>query len=196
MNIRSPQDGIITTWEAKKNLMGRPVEIGTELLAGRRDDGDWILEVEVPDDDMGPILAAQSKLEEDIKAGRKKAGTTLPAYFVTMTDPEHRYDGYVVRIAPGAETMAESEQYKNRHIVKVTIGFTEAVRKDYLARNKIDGDAARGRGSRPGRLRPDQPGVLLAPQADPGLLRIGPVPLAVLALSDRASVPATVTRRT
>jgi hypothetical protein len=54
-----------------------------------------------------------------------------------MTDPEHRYDGYVVRIAPGAETMAESEQYKNRHIVKVTIGFSEAVRQDYLARNEV-----------------------------------------------------------
>ena len=50
-----------------------------------------------------------------------------------MTDPEHRYEGYVLRIAPGAETMAESEQYKNRHIVKVTIGFSEAVRQDYLS---------------------------------------------------------------
>ena len=63
MNIRSPQDGIITTWEARKNLMGRPVEIGTELLQIAATDGDWILEVEVPDDDMGPVLAAQSKLE-------------------------------------------------------------------------------------------------------------------------------------
>ena len=147
------------------------------------EDGDWILEVEVPDDDMGPILAAQSKLDADIKDGRKKVGTTLPAYFVTMTDPEHRYEGYVVRIAPGAETMAESEQYKNRHIVKVTIGFSEAVRQDYLKRNEV-------KVMRPGaevRARvdcgPDQPGVLLASQADPGLLRIGAVPLAVLALS-------------
>jgi multidrug efflux pump subunit AcrA (membrane-fusion protein) len=137
MNIRSPQEGIITTWEARKNLMGRPVEIGTELLQVAGEDGDWILEVEVPDDDMGPVLAAQSKLEEDIKEGRKKAGSTLPAYFVTMTDPEHRYEGYVVRIAPGAETMAESEQYKNRHIVKVTIGFNETVRQDYLVRNQV-----------------------------------------------------------
>ena len=137
MNIRSPQDGVITTWEARKNLMGRPVEIGTELLQVAAEDGDWILEVEVPDDDMGPILAAQSKLDEDIKAGKKKVGTPLGAYFVTMTDPEHRYEGYVVRIAPGAETMAESEQYKNRHIVKVTIGFSEAVRQDYLVRNEV-----------------------------------------------------------
>jgi multidrug efflux pump subunit AcrA (membrane-fusion protein) len=138
MNIRSPQDGIITTWEAKKNLLGRPVEIGTELLQVAATDGDWIMEVEVPDDDMGPILAAQSKLEKEIAEGKKKVGTTLPAYFVPMTGPETLYEGYVVRIAPGAETMAESEQYKNRHIVKVTVGFSDAVRKDYLARNQID----------------------------------------------------------
>jgi hypothetical protein len=137
MNVRSPQDGVITTWEARKNLMGRPVEIGTELLQVAAEDGDWILEVEVPDDDMGPILAAQSKLDAEIKDGKKKVGTPLSAYFVTMTDPEHRYEGYVVRIAPGAETMAESEQYKNRHIVKVTIGFSEAVRQDYLVRNEV-----------------------------------------------------------
>jgi hypothetical protein len=117
--------------------MGRPVEIGTELLQVAATDGEWILEVEVPDDDMGPILAAQSRLEADIAAGRKKAGTPLPAYFVTMTDPSHRYEGYVIRVAPSAETMAESEQYKNRHIVKVLVGFSEAVQKDYLARNQI-----------------------------------------------------------
>ncbi len=137
MNVRSPQDGIITTWEARKNLMGRPVEIGTEVLQIAATDGEWILEVEVPDDDMGPVLAAQSDLEADIRENRKKPGTTLPAFFVTMTDPEHRYQGYVIRVAPSAETMAESEQYKNRHIVKVTVGFSEAVRQDYLARNNI-----------------------------------------------------------
>jgi hypothetical protein len=137
MSVRSPQEGIITTWEARKNLMGRPVEIGTELLQIAATDGDWILEVEVPDDDMGPVLLAQSKLEADIREGRKPQGTTLPAFFVTMTDPEHRYEGYVIRVAPSAETMAESEQYKNRHIVKVTVGFKETVRQDYLKRNNI-----------------------------------------------------------
>jgi multidrug efflux pump subunit AcrA (membrane-fusion protein) len=137
MNIRSPQDGIVTTWEARKNLMGRPVDIGTELLQLAATDGEWVLEVEVPDDDMGPVLAAKSKLDADIKAGRKPPDATLSAYFVSMTDPEHRFQGYVRRIAPSAETMAESEQYKNRHIVKVTVGFSEAVRQDYMTRNQI-----------------------------------------------------------
>ena len=95
MVIRSPQDGIITTWEAKKNLIGRPVDVGTELLQIASTGGEWLLEVEVPDDDMAPILAAKRKLDEDIEAGRKKEGETLTAYFVTMTDPEHRYNGFV-----------------------------------------------------------------------------------------------------
>jgi multidrug efflux pump subunit AcrA (membrane-fusion protein) len=139
MIIRSPQDGIITTWEAKKNLLGKPVEIGTELLTVQATDGDWILEVEVPDDDMGPILAAQSKLDKEIAEGKKKVGTPLRSYFVPMTGPETLYEGYVVRIAPNAEAVAEAaEQYKNRYVVKVTVSFSDAVRKDYLARNQIN----------------------------------------------------------
>src|SRR5262249_46016249 len=77
MNIRSPQDGIVTTWEAKKTLLGRPVDVGAELLQVAGTEGEWVLEVEVPDDDMGPILSAKSKLEADIKAGRKKPDATL-----------------------------------------------------------------------------------------------------------------------
>jgi multidrug efflux pump subunit AcrA (membrane-fusion protein) len=137
MNIRAPQNGIVTTWEARKLLLGRPVEIGTELIQIAATDGEWILQVEVPDDDMGPILAAKSQLEADKAAKRKKPDTTLSAYFVSMTDPEHRYPAYVRRVAASAETMAESEQYKNRHVVKVMVGFTEAVRQEYMARNLI-----------------------------------------------------------
>ena len=182
MDIRSPQDGIITTWEARKNLMGRPVEIGTELLQVAGDRRRWVLEVEVPDDDMGPILAAKSKLDEDIKAGRKKVGSTLPAYFVTMTDPEHRYP------ATSCGSPRAPRTWPNRAIQEPPYrqgddrlqrggppGLPEAQRDQ--------GDAAGRRGPCPGQLRPDQPGLLPAPQADPGLLRIGAVPLAVLALS-------------
>jgi hypothetical protein len=138
LTVRSPQDGIITTWEAKKNLMGRPMDVGSELLQIASTEGEWLLEVEVPDDDMAPVLAAKRQLEEDIKAGRKKEGDTLKASFVTMTDPEHRYHGFVRKVAPSAEDKPESgEQYKNRHVVKVTIGFPEEVRLDYLRRNQI-----------------------------------------------------------
>jgi multidrug efflux pump subunit AcrA (membrane-fusion protein) len=134
MTIRAPHNGIITTWEVKKNLMGRPVEIGQELLQIASTGGDWVLEVEVPDDEMGPVLAAQSKLQAEIAAGKKQPGSALSAYFVTMTDPEHRYQGFVRRIAAKAETKSETNE--QRHVVKVTVGFDESVRKEFLSRNQ------------------------------------------------------------
>ncbi len=130
MSIRATQDGIITTWEPQKTLKGRPVEIGTELLQMAAVAGDWIMDVEVPDDDMGPILEARSKLQKDIAAGTKPAGSSLEAYFVTATDPEHRYPGYVRTIGARAETVEQ------RHIVKVSVGFNDKVRADFLSRNQ------------------------------------------------------------
>ena len=130
MSITAPFAGIVTTWEAKKNLLGRPVEIGQELVSIASLDGEWVLEVEVPDDDMGPILRAQDKLETEIKEGKKPAGSTLSAYFVTAIDPEHRYPGFVRRISSKAELV------ETKHVVKVTVGFSDEVRKDFLSRNE------------------------------------------------------------
>jgi multidrug efflux pump subunit AcrA (membrane-fusion protein) len=130
MSVHSPQSGIVTTWEVRKNLQGRPVEIGQELISVAATEGDWELEVEVPDDDMGPILAARSKLEDQIKRGEKPVGSKLQGYFVTATDPEHRYPGYVDRIASKAELVEQ------KHVVKVTFKFSDEVRKDFLTRNQ------------------------------------------------------------
>ena len=130
LTIHAPLSGIITTWEAKKNLLGRPVEIGQELLAVAAIDGEWELEVEVPDDDMGPVLEARSKLEAAIQRGEKPVGTKLQGYFVTATDPEHRYPGYVERIS------AKAELVEQKHVVKVTVKFSDDVRDDFLKRNQ------------------------------------------------------------
>jgi multidrug efflux pump subunit AcrA (membrane-fusion protein) len=130
LTVTSPQDGIVTTWEVKKNLLGRPVEIGQELISVAATEGEWVLEVEVPDDDMAPIHAALARLRADIKRGDKPPDSTLSAYFVTATDPEHRYPGVVRRIASKAETV------EGKHVVKLTVGFSDQVRNDYLKRNR------------------------------------------------------------
>ena len=130
LEVKAPQNGQITTWEPKKNLLQRPVEIGQELLQIAATDGDWVMEVDVPDDDMGPILDAQSRLHADIASGVKPTGSMLRAYFVTATDPEHKYEGFVRRISTKAETIDA------KHVVKVTVGFTDKVRDDFLTRNK------------------------------------------------------------
>ena len=130
MVIHAPLTGVITTWEAKKNLLGRPVEIGQELLSVAATDGEWELEVEVPDDDMGPVLEAKSKLDAAIKRGDQPVGTKLQGYFVTATDPEHRYAGYVEKISSKAELVEQ------KHVVKVTFKFKDDVRKAFLDRNQ------------------------------------------------------------
>ena len=61
---------------SQKNLLGRPVEIGQELISIADLSGDWVLEVDVPDDDMGPVLAAQSKLEQEIARGQEDSRAT------------------------------------------------------------------------------------------------------------------------
>jgi multidrug efflux pump subunit AcrA (membrane-fusion protein) len=131
LEVRSPIKGIVTTWDPKKELMGRPVQIGQELLQVAALDGDLILEVDVPDDDMGPILEAQSRLEAEIAKGTKPQGSTLQAYFVIATDPKHRYRGFVRRIASSAETV------ETKHVVKLTVGFSDKVRDEFLSRNKM-----------------------------------------------------------
>ena len=130
MEVRAPHEGVITTWQARRDFQGRPVEIGQELVEVNGTEGEWNLEVEVPDDDMEPILEAQDKLRKEVAEGKKEAGTKLPVYWVTATDPEHRYEGYVLRVASKAETV------EGKHNVKLTVGFDEQVRKDYLARNQ------------------------------------------------------------
>ncbi len=45
---------------------------------------------------------------------------------MSATDPEHRYPGYVVRIATKAELVEQN------HVDKVTVGFTDDVRRDYM----------------------------------------------------------------
>ncbi|HEU5118910.1 MAG TPA: HlyD family secretion protein, partial [Isosphaeraceae bacterium] len=213
MEIRAPFDGLITTWDVKRNFLNRPVTEGQELVELADTRGDWVLEVEVPDHDMGPILEARSRLNsmmapveaaretlnQQLEAGltaanaetlletcktmdagiekavnldvedlvdieplqealgrfeealrQLKAGdadapelaqktqealsgaldraTTLSAYFVSATDPEHRYPGYVSRIATRAHLVEQN------HVDKVTVGFTDEVRRDYLNR--------------------------------------------------------------
>jgi multidrug efflux pump subunit AcrA (membrane-fusion protein) len=128
--VVSPYDGIVTTWEIKKNLQGRPVEIGQELVTVANTEGEWVLEVDVPDDDMGPILDAQEKLQAAVRAGKKPPGSVLPAYFVTATDPEHRYPGFVRKIASKAELVEQ------KHVVKIEVGFSDAVKRDFLSRNQ------------------------------------------------------------
>ncbi len=131
LEVRSPIDGIVVSpYEVRRDLLQRPVEVGKELLQIADTQGEWVEEVEVPDDDMGPILQAMARLEKEKAAGLKPADAALVAYFVSATDPEHRYYGYVQRKASSAQTK------EGKHTVKLTVAFPPEVREDFLSRNQ------------------------------------------------------------
>ncbi len=172
--------GIITTWEAKKNLLGPPGRDRAGADLGRRDRrrvgaGGRRSRRRHGAGPRGPEQAR----EGDQGTARSKPGDTLPAYFVTATDPEHRYPGYVRRIASKAELV------EKKHVVKVTVGFSDEVRKRLPQAEP--GAAPRGRGPGADRLRESPAGLRPAPRRRPGLLRNRAVPLAVPAGLDRTA---------
>lgn len=61
--IRSPIEGVITTWNADDLLAGRPVRQGQQLLTVARVDGPWELELNLPDDRSGRVVEAAKQKE-------------------------------------------------------------------------------------------------------------------------------------
>jgi multidrug efflux pump subunit AcrA (membrane-fusion protein) len=130
LTVRAPFDGVIVyPFDLRRELLNRPVEVRTELLQIAATGGDWVEEVEVTDDDMGPVLQAKERLEAAKAAGLKPEDAALQAYFVSATDPEHRYHGHVLRIASKAEVK------DGQNATKVTVAFPPEVREEFLKRN-------------------------------------------------------------
>jgi multidrug efflux pump subunit AcrA (membrane-fusion protein) len=86
--IRSPIDGVVLTWDVERLLASRPVQQGEDLLTVADLAGPWELELQVPDRQIGHILAARAKQKQP-----------LEVTFRLGTDPGVEYRGQVVRIA-------------------------------------------------------------------------------------------------
>ena len=91
--VRSPIAGEVLTWDVETLLDSRPVKKGQALLRVGDTAGDWVLEVRVPDDDVGHVLAARESLGHDLKVS-----------FVLTTDPDTVHEGTVREIAKATET--------------------------------------------------------------------------------------------
>lgn len=84
----SPIDGQILTWEASRILEGRPVRRGDLLLEVANVEGAWVLEIRVPDQNIGFVNNARRELKPD-----------LDVSFILATDPQHTWTGKVIDVA-------------------------------------------------------------------------------------------------
>ncbi len=90
--IRSPIDGESITWNIKELLAARPVERGQALLSVADLDGPWVVELRVPDNRAGHVLAARSA-----------ADSPLDVSFALSAEPGVEYQGRLTDVALSTE---------------------------------------------------------------------------------------------
>jgi hypothetical protein len=107
LEVRSPIAGQVITWNVEDLLIHRPVRRGDSLLSVAQPDGDWELELRMPEDRMGHVGRAWNE-----------RGTELPVEFVLATEPGRTLHGTVKEIEYSAEVRGEEG---STVLVRVTI---------------------------------------------------------------------------
>lgn len=95
--LTSPINGKILTWEAARVLESRPVRRGDLLVEVADVDGPWVLEIRVPDQNVGYVNDARRELKPD-----------LDVSFILATDPKSTWDGKVRDVASDTRSYGES----------------------------------------------------------------------------------------
>jgi len=119
LEVRSPIDGVIVTWQVRDRLLLRPVEKGQVLLGVADKTGPWELEIHMPDDRLGHINRAVTTA--------RAAGREIDVDYVLATDPGTRHRGTVKEIHEQAEVRGEAG---NTVLVRITIDPTRHEREE------------------------------------------------------------------
>jgi hypothetical protein len=91
------------------------VERGQPLLSVGNVEGRWSLELAVPDEQIGYVLAAAEVAHRE--------GATLPVSFLLVGEPGVTYQGYVERIARRAHV----DEKNGKPVVQVVARLDEAI---------------------------------------------------------------------
>ncbi len=106
--ITSPIKGRVVTWKLQEKLTARPVEKGQLLLTIADDDGPWELDIHMPEDRMGDVEHANSRVQAEAKAN-PTADATLHASYILGTNPGARHKGTVREIEHRANVEGTDE---------------------------------------------------------------------------------------
>jgi multidrug efflux pump subunit AcrA (membrane-fusion protein) len=96
LRVRSPIAGQVATWNVSELLAERPVRRGQTLTSLVDPDGEWEVEIRVPEDRFGHLV-------ESHDAGKEPLSVT----FVLATDPGREYVGTVRKMHLAAEPHGE-----------------------------------------------------------------------------------------
>ncbi len=96
LTVRAPISGVVTTFQAEQLLFNRPVQRGDVLLQVMDDRGDWQLELDLPEQRLGHLLAAQAHSAPD-----------LPVTFRLLTHPEESHRAKLASVGTRTATSEE-----------------------------------------------------------------------------------------
>ncbi len=117
LRVRSPINGVITTWDVQDLLDDRPVTVGQIAMQVADPKKDWELEVYLPDDRLGHVLAAQKKLKE---------GEELDVTFVLKSHTDEVFTGKLREIQT---TATMSEEHGNAYRMRIDIDKAEMIER-------------------------------------------------------------------
>lgn len=120
--VASPIAGRVLNWELGDRLAARPVERGEVLLTVADLAADWQLVLEVPDDRIGFIVAAQQELAPN-----------LPVRFRLSSDDRQQHRGHIAEIARVVDVSPQAAAATPTIAVKVALdelNLDEAARRE------------------------------------------------------------------
>jgi multidrug efflux pump subunit AcrA (membrane-fusion protein) len=132
LEVASPIAGRVLSWDIGNRLIARPVERG-EVLATVADlSADWQLELAVPDDRIGYVLAAQQALQKD-----------LPVRFRLSSDDREQHTGHVVEVSQTADVNPPEGNTAPSPTVLVKVALDDMQPSDASLRDLRPGVSAR-----------------------------------------------------
>ncbi|HEX3601603.1 MAG TPA: HlyD family efflux transporter periplasmic adaptor subunit, partial [Lacipirellulaceae bacterium] len=126
LEIRSPIDGRVVTWNVRDRLQNRPVTRGENLLEIADPTQDWELEVSMPEKRMGHIAEATSVAK----------GQPLTVTFFLATNPAKEFTGKIQEIEHSAEVRGEEG-----NTVFIRVGFDQQELRNAVKDPKIGASA-------------------------------------------------------
>jgi len=103
LNITSPIDGHVITWDVENRLKDRPVSPGDSLLEVVSVEGSWQLELQLPDRRVGHFLRARG--EQD-----KNEDDDLKVSYQLASEPGVTFHGHVRDYSQSSQVTADQQQ--------------------------------------------------------------------------------------
>ncbi len=121
LDVLSPINGKVVTWEIQELLKGRKVATGQRLMKIADTSSPWELEIFIPEAKMGHIIEHQHKLRES------DPNAKLEVEFVLATHTGEPILGVVEKIDPSAEVHGEEG-----NTVRMRVSFPQEALRDLV----------------------------------------------------------------